>query len=63
METISRTVDSLEPSQRLAIEAVIGHPLQSRDRFVIQILSSETAGEAGGKEAGCSKLPDWCKIK
>jgi hypothetical protein len=62
MEIFSRSVDRLDPSQRQATEAVIGRPLQSNGRLVIQILDSDAAAEFGGNGAGSSRLPDWCNV-
>jgi hypothetical protein len=62
METISRNVDALQPALRQAMEAVVGHALQSNQRLVIQVLEADVPSEAGGNGARGSRLPAWCNV-
>jgi len=62
METISRTVETLQPNLREAMEAVVGHPLEAGQRLVIQILDSHTPPKANGGQSAGSRLPDWCNV-
>jgi hypothetical protein len=62
METISRNVDALQPDLRQAMEAVVGHALQSNQRLVIQVLEVDVSDETKRNGAGGSKLPAWCNV-
>jgi hypothetical protein len=62
METIHLNVDSLQASQRHALESVVGRPLQPSQRVVIQILDSVPVVASTGNSANGTALPAWCNV-
>jgi len=60
MEIIHFSIDALNPSARQAMESVVGHPLRTDQRLVIQVLEAETASASGG--TANTELPEWCDV-
>jgi hypothetical protein len=62
METVSRTVGTLQPDLRQAMEAVVGHSLEANQQLIIQIVDATTVRTSNGNATPGSKLPAWCSV-
>ena len=74
METIGRDVVDLSPTQRDALEGVVGHPMRDDQRIVVQLvdrkLRESTLAPAAPDDAtvtdkrkdAIGTLPGWCAV-
>ncbi|OYW24399.1 MAG: hypothetical protein B7Z55_02275 [Planctomycetales bacterium 12-60-4] len=61
METFVRNVRDLPPSDRSALERVVGHELRESQQLVIQVTS--VSDEESARTLPVSgELPEWCNI-
>jgi hypothetical protein len=58
METIIRQVQDMAPSERSALEQLIGHALRENQQLVIQVMSAELPSAVATSGA----LPAWCNL-
>jgi len=61
METLVRNVRDLDPSDRSALERLVGHQLRESQRLVIQVLGVAVEEPAVAQTAG-DGLPAWCDV-
>jgi hypothetical protein len=61
METIVRTVGDLDRNARSAIEKVVGHSLDERQRLVIQVMPTESPPAPTPAEP-LPELPEWTDV-
>jgi hypothetical protein len=65
MESIVRHVRDIDPTERRALEHVIGQQLREDQQVIIQVVTLSNAPE-GASEEGTTQppgmLPDWCNV-
>jgi hypothetical protein len=65
MDEITRNVAEIEPSDRRALEHVLGYPLHDHQTVVLRVVGSDTVDDSpanGDQSSLGDTLPDWCDV-
>ena len=62
METVIRKIADLDPVERSTLEHIVGHPLDEKQKLVIQVTNGQPSSQSIPTITNNDQLPDWCDI-
>jgi hypothetical protein len=63
MPTITRNVSELNAIDRTAVERLVGRPLDSHQRLVIEVVNGDSCADSGPRSTATeAELPDWTDV-